>query len=164
MKTITEIKDKENIKKEYFPKVRTAARGIFLTKENLIPIIYVSKHNYYKLPGGGLEKEEDEKEALKREVKEETGSDVEVKKEVGKIIEYRAKWGMKQTSYCFWGKVTSKGEPSFTEEEIEDGFEVCWFSIKEAVEIFENVSTNDYHGKFVTKRDLCFLREAEKMT
>ncbi len=163
MRTITKIKDRKDIAESFFSKLRLAARGIFLTENGMIPLIFVSKDNYYKLPGGGVEEGEEEKRTLIREVKEDTGSNVKIRGEVGKIIEYRSKWKMKQISFCFWGEVISKGEPSFTEEELKDGFEIKWFTIKKALKLFKEVSVDDYHGKFVTERDFYFLREAEKL-
>ena len=43
-----------------------------------IAIFYKSNKNEYKLPGGGMENDENPEEAFKREVLEETGCVVEI--------------------------------------------------------------------------------------
>jgi len=118
MELLKEIDDNEVGEIE---KKRKAARGIFFDKENLMPILFVSKYNYHKIPGGGAENDEELEMALRREIFEETGCEVEVAGEVGKIIEYRRKWNLKQESFCWYGKITKKGEVSFTEEEVGHG-------------------------------------------
>ncbi len=52
--------------------VRPSARGIII-KDGLLAMIYSKKYDYYKFPGGGIDKGEEKEEALKREVLEETG-------------------------------------------------------------------------------------------
>ena len=61
---------------------------------------------------------------MARECLEEVGSEIEISAEVGKIIEFRSKWDLKQISYCYYGKIISKGEPDFTEKELSQGFKV----------------------------------------
>lgn len=51
---------------------RPSARGIII-KDGKAAMIHSQKYDYYKFPGGGIEKTEDKKTALIREVKEETG-------------------------------------------------------------------------------------------
>lgn len=52
--------------------VRPSARGIII-KNGLIALVHSIKYDYYKFPGGGIEKDELKTDALKREVTEETG-------------------------------------------------------------------------------------------
>ncbi len=167
MKLLLELKDEKfnglNVK------LREASRAILLDKNGLVPILFVSKYHYHKLPGGGIDEGETKEEALVRESLEEVGSDIKITAEVGKIIEYRSKsnfnWGsdQKQISYCYLGEILSKGEPHFTESELVEEFELVWMSLDEAIKKFENDKPTNFEGTFISKRDLTFLREAQKM-
>ena len=68
------------------PKLRLGARGIVIRKDGKIAIFNKSNKNEYKLPGGGLEGEEKQEEAFKREVLEETGCEFVVLRD-SKILE-----------------------------------------------------------------------------
>lgn len=92
---------------------------------------------------------------------EEVGSTIEVGGEVGKIIEFRSRWDLLQTSYCYYGKIISKGEPDFTEKELSQGFKIVWLPLKKAILKVENDKPENYEGSFIQKRDLVFLQEYE---
>ena len=66
-------------KKDYDPNgsrfVRPSVRGIII-KDGKVAMIHSQKYNYYKFPGGGMEKNEDQISTLFREVKEKTGLSV----------------------------------------------------------------------------------------
>ncbi len=163
MKLLKRIEDQANNTSKKILKKRFAVRGVFLDINNNIPLLYVAKQDYYKLPGGGVEGGEDRVEALRREVKEETGGEIKVTGEVGKIIEFRSKWNLEQTSYCYFGEIVKKDEPLFTEEELEDGFKLCWFSLEDALVKIRESKTEDYHGSFVIERDFNFLKKAKEI-
>jgi ADP-ribose pyrophosphatase YjhB (NUDIX family) len=113
------------------------------------------------LPGGGIEAGEDINIALNREMMEEVGVNINVLGEIGTIIEYRDNYKQLQISYCFYAEV--KGdikETSFTDEEINEGFQLKWIPLEEAVSILENDIPDDYVGKFIQSRDLLFLKKA----
>jgi len=138
---------------------RQAARGVVFDSNSNVALLYVSKNNYYKLPGGGLDEGEDIKTALHREIMEEIGCKVEVTGEIGEIVEFRAQQGLMQISHVYSAKVIGeKGEPNFMEDEIEDGFEVRWMPLEDAIKAVENDNTNDYQGKFIKIRDLTALK------
>ena len=142
-------------------KLREAARAVLFDAENKVALLHVTKHNYHKLPGGGIESGEDIKIALTREVMEEVGCQIEVGEELGQIIEYKNGLQEKQISYCFTAKVVGeKGNTSFTEEEREEGLEPQWMDLNEAIETLEKDEPNNYVGKFIQQRDLIFLNEA----
>jgi len=158
MELLETIKDNEMPKDESKMKIREASRAVLFDEKGLIPLLFVSKDEYHKLPGGGIEEGEDKKEALRREVLEEAGSIIDITGEVGKIIEYRSKWNLKQTSYCYLGRIISKKEPNFTEKELSHGFQVVWLSLKDAISKLENDNPKSYEGTFIQKRDIIFLK------
>ena len=140
---------------------RKAARAVIFDNENRIGLLNVKNKNYYKLPGGGVEENEDIEIALDRECEEELGVRIKVIKEVGSIIEYRSQFKLCQTSYCFLAKTSSeKNAPNFTEEEKSEGFEAVWVEPEEALKLLNLKQTSDYEGKFIEERDFCFLNKA----
>ena len=52
--------------------IRPSVRSIII-KEDKVAMVYSKKYDYYKFPGGGIEIDESQKEALIRETFEETG-------------------------------------------------------------------------------------------
>ena len=85
--------------------LRLGARGIVIRDDGKIAIFNKSNKNEYKLPGGGIEGNEEPKEAFKREVLEETGCVVEILEELGTTEEYKLQNNFKQISYIYVGKV-----------------------------------------------------------
>ncbi|MFA5169151.1 MAG: NUDIX domain-containing protein [Candidatus Paceibacterota bacterium] len=166
MKILKEIKgsdiglnEEERFDNPYF--LRKAARAVVFNNNNEIAFQFASKHKYYKLPGGGVEKGETIKEALKREVLEESGCGIDIIDDVGIIIEYRNKFDTLQISYCFLAKVIGEiGNPKYEELEISEGLMPMWTPIEKAINLIEKVNTNDYQGRFIKERDLLFLKEA----
>ncbi len=160
MELLKEIKDKEWPSDKSTLKFREASRAIIFDENNLIPMLFVAKNNYHKLPGGGIDTGENKLTALFREVKEEIGCEMEITREIGEILEYRSKFNLKQISYCYLGKIIAKGDPDFTKEELRDGFEIVWLTLDEAISKVEKEKPKDYEGWFIQQRDLKFLQKA----
>ena len=135
--------------------------------KNQIALMDVTCDKYHKLPGGGIEGEEDIHNALIREVQEESGCLAQVQQEVGIVIEERLypgePTGLFQISYCFFGKVVQKGKPSLTKSEKERGFEFIWVGIQEGIKILEREKPFGYSPRFINKRDLLFLKKGKEM-
>ena len=144
--------------------LRQAARAILLDNNDKIALLYVSKNKYHKLPGGGIEQDEDIVTALKRECLEETGCQIFIKEELGLIVEYRKRFNLKQESYCYITEVEGvKGTPTFEKGEMEEGFQLIWVSLDEATNLLTNEFPDDYEGKFIVKRDSLYLRKAKEL-
>lgn len=144
-------------------KIRKASRAIVFNADNKIAFLNVSKDGYHKLPGGGMEKDEDIVTALNRELMEEVGVEAKILGEVGTIIEYRDQFNLLQISYCYFGKVVGDyKETSFTEEEKNNGFILDWVDIDEAIKVLEQDNPSKYLGKFIKERDITFLRYAKE--
>lgn len=159
-----EIKDSEWPKDQTNLQIRYTARGVFFDENKLIPILNVKKYKFHKIPGEGIELGENKEKALRREVFEEAGSDIKISKKIGIVIEYRSKWNFKQFSYGYIGEIISKGTPKFTDEELDEGFELTWMILEEAIKIFNNDKPINYDGWFVKQRDLFFLEKARELT
>lgn len=139
---------------------RTAGRAIVFDGDK-VALIYIRARGSYMLPGGGIENE-DVAEGLAREVMEELGCKIEIGQEVGRIDMYIDRWMKKQTDYCYVArKVGETKEPSFTEHEKAEGFEIVWAdSHEEAMRLLRDNLTNYRDGKLIQKRDLMFLSRA----
>jgi len=156
----------ENVSEEEVKDYRTreAGRAVVLDENGFIGLLHVSKENYYKLAGGGIEEGEDKIIALRRECLEELGCDIDITGEIGFIIEYRKIFSLKQTSYCYLAKVKGqKGNPDFTNDEKENGFQQVWLPYKEALDALAKSNTTNFEGSaYIVPRDTAFLEEASK--
>jgi 8-oxo-dGTP pyrophosphatase MutT (NUDIX family) len=142
-------------------KTRGAARAVVFDEAGLIALLHATKYDYFKLPGGGIEKDEDPVTAMKRECREEIGCDVEVTGELGMIVEYRKKFGLKQTSYCYIAKlVGKKGTPQLMEDEIEEGFQTVWLPLEDALNRVKESQRDVYEAQYMVARDTAFLEAA----
>jgi 8-oxo-dGTP pyrophosphatase MutT (NUDIX family) len=142
-------------------RTRKAARAVVFDDDNNVALLHVSKHGYYKLPGGGVEAGEDFEEALKRECLEEIGCDVEIIKPIGRIVEYRHfpdGTDEYQESYCYMARVVGpKGMPHFEQAEIDKGFQQKWVTKMEAIALLREGRMDDYIGKSIIERESTFI-------
>ena len=106
-------------------RIRNTVRAVIFDNENNIALMNVSKDNFHKLPGGGIDKNETKEGALKRECLEEAGVNIEITSELGLVSEIKKTSETIQNSYCYTAKVIGeKGKPDFTEKEKAKGFEI----------------------------------------
>jgi 8-oxo-dGTP diphosphatase len=69
---------------------------------------------------------------------------------------------MRQESYCYLAElVGKKGAPSFTEKDIDNGFQIRWFPLDKAIALLKKDEPDGYEGKFIKARDLAFLEEVK---
>ncbi len=171
MKLIAKVTD-EDIGEEMIPMNnpfhRKGARGIVLDNDGNMAVFYKKNKNQYKVPGGGLDKNESFEEAFIREVREEVGCEVQIISCLGYTEEYKTKSNYIQTSYVFVGKVIRKLENlELTKMEQDEGGERLWMTPKEALrKMKENYDsllaskyTNLYSTKIVAKRDIKIVEE-----
>lgn len=167
MELIAEITDKtigfrpnHNVKYA----IRRAARAIILNK-NKIALIYSTKWKYFKLPGGGIDINENLKKALVREAVEETGYRVNVIKPVGVIIEYKSQIEIIQISYCFLSNAVDKPRAlKLTKSERSKGQELRWVSgIDTAIKLVKGNKSKQYEAKFMVARDSLILQKAKEV-
>jgi len=163
LKTITDLDLGIEPVKSTITRERCASRAVVFDKDNNVALLDATLKNYHKLPGGGIEENEDFTQALKRECKEEIGCYVEVTSEIGIVEEYASRSGFHQLSYCFIAKVIGeKGVSTLEDDETADGFKTIWLSLDEAIKILAN-ETGVYEGKFIQLRDLSILQEAKRI-
>ncbi|KAK6330806.1 hypothetical protein TWF718_003005 [Orbilia javanica] len=137
---------------------RLAVRVIVQREESdKIIIIHVKKGNYYKLPGGGVEGDEDYQLAATREVLEETGCKASIETEcIGAVEEWRN--DLHQISYCYVGSVTDdSGRPELTEDEVLDGLVHEWAPVHEALHKMKGIKPTSELGLYIQKRDTFLL-------
>lgn len=145
-------------------KTRPAGRAIVLDGDK-VALIKVSKHNYYMLPGGGLD-DDDIQAGVAREILEELGAEAELDKEIGTIEVFFDRWQQKQVDYCFIAHlIHADAEKALTDFEVEEGHEIVWASnIDEAIKLIEIAMPEQTDGKLVRARDLKFLQECKNLT
>lgn len=144
------------------PQLRKGARGIVIREDGKIAIFNKANKHEYKLPGGGIEENENPEDAFYREVAEETGCKVEIIKYLGITEEYKYKNNFKQISYIFVSKVIEDTQKlNLTQKEKDEGAKILWVEPIEALELIQNC-INDlkdsqyedvYATKFVVLRD-----------
>ncbi|TSD05849.1 MAG: ADP-ribose pyrophosphatase [Parcubacteria group bacterium Greene0714_7] len=142
--------------------LREAARAVVFDEDGFIALLHVSKENYYKLPGGGLDGAEDILSALQRESLEEIGCNIEVGEEIGSVLEYRKLSNIKQISYCYRAEVKGeKGLPDFTEKEKNKGFQIVWLPTEKVMQIItESKATSPEGSLYIVPRDIAILKAA----
>lgn len=134
---------------------RTAVRAIVQDKNDNIGVLWVSKDQYHKLPGGGVDGGEALIDALRRECLEELGATISLDNEEPylKTYEYRKKYQLFQESLFYVCTLENVTDNHLTHEEKELGFEIQWLPKKDILTAFINDSPKDYDGQYITQRD-----------
>lgn len=139
---------------------RNRATGIVINDRKEIILINLTNMYFHMLPGGGVDSNENMEEGLYRELKEETGANVEIISELGIVVENLEQRKMKQITYFYLTKVVGEiQEPNFMPDELEQGYQVEWYSIDEAIKILEE--ENEYE-EYIKQRELVAIKEAKK--
>lgn len=124
---------------------RTAARGIILDNEEIL-MIYTKRYNDYSIPGGGVEKGEDIKVGLVRELKEETGANgIQIISAFGdyeefRPIHYEGYDILHMISHFFVCNAEKElGEAKPEDYEVNNGSVPVWVNIFDAIKHNKNV-------------------------
>jgi 8-oxo-dGTP pyrophosphatase MutT (NUDIX family) len=143
---------------------RSAVRVVAFNAAGEVAIVYATRDNYYKLPGGGIDPGEEHEEAAIREMKEETGALIKIRSTLGCVAtteEYRNK--LHQMSYCYVADVMDdSGNPSLTESEVKDGLSHVWLSVNKAKSKMAGAEPRSELGLYIKERDIYLLEEATR--
>lgn len=140
---------------------RPSARGIILTEDNEIALVYSEREKYYKFPGGGIHRDEDKKEALIREVREEVGLVVipESICEFGSVMR-RQKSNIsphtifEQENFYFTCKVKNQiVRQNLDNYEAEAGFMLRVVDLDEAINVNSVYKSEDYFNQIMIDRE-----------
>lgn len=140
--------DFKNYKEDGITFLRPSARGILIV-DGKLGMVYSLKYDYYKFPGGGIEKNESPISCLLREVKEEVGLEIlpSTIKEYGYVL--RKEKGDKediflQENYYYLCKAKGKSySQSLDEYEAFEGFTLKWVDPMEVIQ----TNLNHKHGE-----------------
>jgi ADP-ribose pyrophosphatase YjhB (NUDIX family) len=147
---------------------RLATRGIAI-QGTLILLLYTERYEDYSLPGGGLEKDEDQIEGMMRELSEETGATAINNIQVfGAYEEYRP-WHKNDyeiqhmISYCYTCNInTTLGIARMESYEIKNGMKAMWVNIHEAIaHNKKTIATSDKKGMSIERETFLLERIAE---
>lgn len=147
------------------PTIRRAARTVIFDESiEKIAILEVKDGAYHKIPGGGVEGDENVKETALREALEEGACDVKITTKLGEIeFESPECGGQINHSVCFLArKLNDHKTTGFTEEEKKNKFRLLWTSIDEAIKLFENVKSEIPFELNMNNRDLKFVMLAKE--
>ena len=141
--------------------LRKACRWVIIDENGKIPLLFVSKKKYHKIPWWWMEWDEDKITSFMREIEEETGCKIDDIVEVWKVTEKNSKW--EQISYCFVWRIITKWEKHFTQKEIERGFQLIWVKFEDALWLIENEEPRTEAGLIMKERESYILWEIIKL-
>lgn len=147
---------------------RYAARAVLVNESGKIALLHMQNNGYYKLPGGGLENDEDAVTALYRELLEEVGATADIIAEIGSVEEWRVSddEALHQIGYAYLARVSGDiAEPQFTEKEIANGAAVYWAAnINDAIQLVSQTKHHENNNvKFMSIRETTILEAARAM-
>jgi ADP-ribose pyrophosphatase YjhB (NUDIX family) len=138
--------------------LRRATRCVIFDKDDNVALVHFSVHDFYKVPGGGIDDGEEILDALKRECLEEAGVHIEDITLIGTVTEIKKGQKRKQISYCYKANVAGeKKDPAMTEEENEAGALLQWMPIAQAIQKLQKSGFKNLGGKYIYQRELAIL-------
>ena len=139
---------------------RKTARAILINEDGKFAVMFAEKFNLHTLPGGGIEDDETERDALIREILEETGCTCDAIKPLGMVSENRCHADYTTLSYYFVVHTKSKNEkPHLTAAEIENGTCIKWCTFDEVIHLIKDYKHDTNQKRFLQARDVMALEE-----
>jgi len=118
---------------------RLCTRSIAIQGDEIL-LMYTARYDDYSLPGGGLDKDENEIVGMKRELSEETGAqNIQNIKPFGIYEEYRPWYKpdfdvQHMISYCYTCDIDRElGNSNLESYEIKNGMKALWINIHKAI-------------------------------
>ncbi|KAK2597395.1 hypothetical protein QQS21_006019 [Conoideocrella luteorostrata] len=140
---------------------RFAVRVVVQNNAGEVSIIHVKTGNYYKLPGGGVELNENHSDAARGEVQEEIGATITMRSGGCFATTEEFRNDLHQISYCYCADVLdATGKPQLTAEEVVDGLSHSWMPLEKALEVMAAVEPTSELGRYIRERDVFLLQEA----
>ncbi len=118
------------------------ASGPVIVEEGRLIVTKDSKDDFYKIPGGQVEKDESLKQVALREFKEETGLECKLGKKLSTMKLEKESDSGKINIELHHYKAKLKNKPKSFKSYNYEGHEVSWFYINEIKEGFYNVAPN----------------------
>lgn len=148
-----------------FTSIRETVRGLVF-KGDQVALIHIKcvdgfgERDHFEIPGGGIERGENQIEALHRELEEELGFKVEVKEKIGMIID---RWNLLErinVHHFYICEFMEFGEPNLTEYEQEVIIGNEWHTVDEWLEIL-NVPLKGVN-ELIHRRERIIFEEVQK--
>lgn len=164
MKRLFEI-DLKDYKKTDSVFRRPSARAVII-RDDKIALVYSKRKKYYKFPGGGINGNEDKKEALIREVREEVGMIVvpESIREFGSVLRRQKSDKAENTVfeqenyYYFCDVQDGLVDQKLDDNELDAEFVLRIVDIDTAIEADDIYKSDDFFEEIMIKRELRVLR------
>lgn len=132
-------------------------RGIILNDDKILVVKHGLHADYYALPGGHIEVEENPKECIEREIFEEFG----IKPQVGRLLYINQFNGSNKSFLEFFFEIINGNDfLNLDEGKIDKNeiFEVFWASKNGDVEILPKKLNEDFKNGILGKIELQFIR------